>query len=491
MSDLRLRAVFLATLAVCAVAFFLHQVGNSDLFWQLKTGEVFARTGAFLSRDVFSYTAEGARWINLEWLSGLLFFLVQQAAGFVGLSVLSLVFGSLLALMLFEGARRLSGSASVALLMTFLTFLAGAERFSELRAELFGYLCFAAMLLVLAVRARDRGLYLLLPIMVLWANMHPSAILGLFAVAAFFAFERKDAVARPVQRFALVTGLCFVAVLINPFTVQVYAFPFRELSQPFMLASSSDWHAPFFLHGAAMLAPWMFLGLALACALAFWLWKGGASPALALLSAALLIASLKVGRFIPFAMIALSFLFASLVRDRDRLRKAFETQSVRIAIVALCLVASMSAMKNGPLLGIRLHDAPRLMLGRTLGAGFDASLFPVQAVDFLEQKVVGAKPFNDMAWGGYLIWRLWPKDRVFIDTRTALYGDAFIKSYSDALFDERAFEALERQYGFNAIIYDAAQIAAPGGPLGFIATNPKWLEVLRTNNAVVYLKVKK
>lgn len=489
------RIVVVAALLVCAVGFFLHQVGGSDLFWQLKAAEVLSNTGEILSRDLFSYTVEGARWINLEWLSGFLFFLVHQAAGFSGLSFLSLVIGALFILALFEGTRRLAGSASVALFVCVLTLLAGAERFSELRAELMGYLCFAASLLVLVVasRAKGRWLYLLIPIMTLWANVHPSAILGPCVVALFFICEPKQGFSRPVQRFALVSTLCFAAVLINPFMFQVYAFPFRELAQPFMLSASSDWHTPFFLHGALMLAPWVLLGLAFACAALFVLQRNRADLPLLIVSAVLLAASFKAGRFIPFAMIALSFLFASLIGKQVRLREAFQSRSVCAAVVALGLFASASAMKQGVLLGIRLRDVPtpKLMLGRKLGVGFDAALFPVKACDFIEHHVVGARLFNDMAWGGYLIWRLWPTDRVFIDTRTALYGDAFIKAYADALFDEDAFQELERRYGFNAVLYDAAQMAAPGGPLAFLAHNPAWREVLRTNNAVVYLKVKK
>ena len=56
----------------------LHAVGNSDLFWQLKTGQIILENHQVPQTDSFSFTVAGKEWINLEWLACVLFWKVFQ-----------------------------------------------------------------------------------------------------------------------------------------------------------------------------------------------------------------------------------------------------------------------------------------------------------------------------------------------------------------------------------------------------------------------------
>jgi hypothetical protein len=54
--------------------------------------------------------------------------------------------------------------------------------------------------------------------------------------------------------------------------------------------------------------------------------------------------------------------------------------------------------------------------------------------------------FNHYNWGGYLIWRLWPEQLVFVDGRTDLYGDGFLRRYAAVQAARPGFEeVLETQ----------------------------------------------
>nr|HPM41794.1 hypothetical protein [bacterium] len=114
--------------------------------------------------------------------------------------------------------------------------------------------------------------------------------------------------------------------------------------------------------------------------------------------------------------------------------------------------------------------------------------FPVGAVDFLESSGIEGRILNDMSWGGYLIWRMWPGREVFIDTRTPVYGDAFIKDYSDALFDETRFSILADRWKITHVLYDLRDLSVPDGPLGFLKGNPLWRPVYSDANSVVFLR---
>ena len=48
----------------------------------------------------------------------------------------------------------------------------------------------------------------------------------------------------------------------------------------------------------------------------------------------------------------------------------------------------------------------------------DTRKFPVKAADFILQNDLKGNMYNFFNWGGYLIWRLAPEKKVFIDGRT-------------------------------------------------------------------------
>jgi hypothetical protein len=57
--------------------------------------------------------------------------------------------------------------------------------------------------------------------------------------------------------------------------------------------------------------------------------------------------------------------------------------------------------------------------------------FPAGAVQFLKMHPADGPIFNHYDWGGYLIWKLYPVARVFIDGRADLYGEHLLKEFAD------------------------------------------------------------
>ena len=90
--------------------------------------------------------------------------------------------------------------------------------------------------------------------------------------------------------------------------------------------------------------------------------------------------------------------------------------------IAMVVLACWIAANGGKLGASRLMDAH-----------FDAKRFPVAAVDHLEsdleRKNVPGPIVSPDSWGGYLIYRLYPRVRTVVDDRHDFYGDEFIKSY--------------------------------------------------------------
>ena len=86
--------------------------------------------------------------------------------------------------------------------------------------------------------------------------------------------------------------------------------------------------------------------------------------------------------------------------------------------------------------------------------------YPKGAADFLLAHHVSQPIFNTYEYGGYLMWRLWPQNRVFIDGR-ALSESVFL-DYARILYnhddsDGRSGMQLLDDYGVQAIVMNAFQ----------------------------------
>jgi hypothetical protein len=61
-----------------------------------------------------------------------------------------------------------------------------------------------------------------------------------------------------------------------------------------------------------------------------------------------------------------------------------------------------------------------------MDAHFDPKRMPVEAVNYLEKSELNGPVLSPDYWGGYLIYRLYPKTRVVVDDRHDFYGDAVL-----------------------------------------------------------------
>jgi len=496
-------------LVAVSVLVFLHPVGNSDIFWQIKGGEWIWQNGQVPGHDIFSYTASGAGWVDFEWLSEILFFSVEKLSGFAGLSFLSLGFGLLLTTMLFFGLRNVSRSTGLALVFTFLILFLSASRFQLLRPELFGFFFFTAFLSILAVEKRPsiRSLLPLLLLQILWTNMHASAIVGPFVVLIFAVRDR---------RLFFLFLVLLAAMIVNPFTYEVYLYPFQHMMAGFTLSTTSDWTGAGLFSGRIGFGAWAAIILSLV-SLFLIIMKRRVSFPLLVISALFVAAGIWIARFLPFAIISLCFLLADIFspnsschREHDEVERGDPVELIGCNGIAspavrrgrndkrwkFYPVASAMAVftlacfiLRGPPTGIRIGDGRAdFLLGRPVGIGMDRESFPDRAATFIRAMGIGGNMFNDMAYGGFLIYKLWPGREVFIDTRTPVYGDDFLREYSEALFDEEKFNELVGKYDISYIFYDPGQIKAPGGPLKFLLGSTRWFPLFNSDKAIIFVK---
>ena len=413
-----------ALLLILGLAATLTPIRNPDYWWHLATGRLILQERAIPRSDPFSFTAPGAAWIDHEWLSQILLYLGHVALGprLLVLVKCLLVLGLALLTARFLERERHGPAGASALLMLALT---GASFRLDVRPEL-ATLLILPIVVHLLVRARDAGgwwrLGAVVGLTVVGANLHPGAILvpaivllGLAATLVLRALGLEAAgSARFALRLAATAALSAIAIGVNPYGFRLYTVPFALRG----LLASLPWPNLEWVRATPGALPLFFAALVLVVAVLALGWRGLdplAAPAL-LLAAVLGWQQVRnVGLFfllLPYGLARPARSIVDAIRG-TRLYRLFTREEV---VRPGYIVAAVLLVSGVPLL---LFTPPPFVPG--LGVASDNE--PARAADFLLREGLGRRLYNDVRFGGYLVWRRYPGDRVFIDGRNEIYPD--------------------------------------------------------------------
>lgn len=142
-----------------------------------------------------------------------------------------------------------------------------------------------------------------------------------------------------------------------------------------------------------------------------------------LLLAGWTIMGLYSARNIPlYAIIAAPILTETLIKSLPESRwRMIETNLLKIERSIRGLL--WPALSIG--LAILILRTPPMRAYNT----YDPSLYPVKAVNWLHENPQDGRIFNHFTWGGYLLYREWPDQLVFIDGQTDFYGEKLTREY--------------------------------------------------------------
>jgi tetratricopeptide (TPR) repeat protein len=112
--------------------------------------------------------------------------------------------------------------------------------------------------------------------------------------------------------------------------------------------------------------------------------------------------------------------------------------------------------------------------------------FPEGAVAFLERHGLDGRVFNSYHYGGYLIWRRWPANQVFIDGRydTILFDEGLLEEYFEAHESPEALDRLTAAYDVDVLVLDAH----PDRYLAHLGQHPAWARVYWDSVAEVLVR---
>ena len=401
--SLRLALALLAG-AVAAFASALAPAGDPDGFWHVVTGRDLLRDG--LPRtDAFSWTVPGVPVLTDQWLGQLGLGFAYETAGWRGVVVLrALAGGAAVALTAFAALAERSTRPLVGILAMVPALLLMRIVWTE-RPQLLAFAMFAALVIVIrtAWRGDRRALWAGVPLLLVWANLHGSYVLGLAVfVAVAVALRRRAIVAA-----ALAVG----ATLLTPAWASTLAVPSGHFLAPPRYIQ--EWAVPDLLTPAGLLVA-LTLAAVILTALC-----GAPKPREALVLIPVTFISLTAVRHAPFLAIAAAPYLAA--HGPAALRGLAELVGARLP-----QLSSTPAPRSVSAFTLALAVLSIAAVPLVAPAAPDLRTYPAAALPALR---AGSGLFNEYDWGGFLIFHA-PATKVFIDGRLSPYIPHVVNDYT-------------------------------------------------------------
>jgi hypothetical protein len=409
----RIPALIAITAIIAGAVLGTFEIANTSIGWHLASGRWILDHGAFLRADPFSFTSAGTPWIDHEWLFQVGVAAVQSAGGAAALGVVRMLTVVALALLLLVISLRSGLSPAAALLLSILC-VAGARPRFFLRPELVTLMVVPAIVWLFLSRGRRRTPIWLIPLAgltVLGANAHGGVLVAPLLLAGIFAAETAQmAFVRKWNWQTFNSGIAglitaVLALLVNPYGWHLFAVPVRLahlVDQPFI--PNPEWISPVFAQ-----APFLYLAIAAATALLILRERRADRWILFIMAAALALRHIRnVGLFFVLLPVVVAPALASwraLTVYGDHQGRPQLRANLLAAVAAIVLAVSIAAA-----------PWPRF------GFGFAEEYFPTRACSFLDAEgLPGARLYNDVRFGGYLIGRYFPPRQVFQDDRNEIH----------------------------------------------------------------------
>ncbi len=454
---------------------------DSDLGRHLTIGDYILDNRKIPAHDLFSHTLANQPRPPYEWLSQVLFALANRLLGLDGVIVLTAVIIALTFTLVFSFAANRCGSRIIAFAIALLAIGASSIHWLP-RPHIITFLLLAVWVENLEQLRIGKPVKLLtFPlIMLLWANLHGGFVFGVLAWCAYFAGWlwtkwQKNAALQTGWKLLIVGLTSLIASVITPDLWRNWEAVLNNRSS-FILSRTVETMPP------ALTTP-SVLPFTVLLILTFFLFLVNYKTASAshfFLLTGLGIISLFMARNIPlFAVactpIASELTKASLVRLKvwDRVEERFSGFGRLSQWHILPLIVTF--------LTIMFFANQYVDKNQTLFR-FNPQVFPVQAMDWLNVHPQSGRMFNEFNWGGYILYRTWPQQRVFLDSQSDFYGEELMKDYEQITSIRGAWENLLEKYGAKwAIIPADWQLARELIALG-------WEPVYQDQTAIVLVE---
>ncbi|MCB0153996.1 MAG: hypothetical protein KDF65_04300 [Anaerolineae bacterium] len=478
--------------AIVFIAIFTMAVrvpADTDTWWHLRSGQYIVDNLSIPTVDPFSHTRAGQLWIDHGWLAQIFWYALYAGGGW---ALVSLALAAIVTLSFYFVWRQMEANVFVAASSLVLGAIVASVVWVA-RPQMISFLLTAVVAYLLHRFKRHNGKLLpWLPLlMLLWANIHGGFAIAFLLIVAYLLGETVNHLTRheadPVVSWAglrhllLVTALCLAVVVINPHTWRMWLYPFQTVGIDALRDFIQEWQSPNFhlpyVQPFALMLLLVIAALGRANRQADWtdlalvaMWGGWA-----------LFASRNIALFgLIVAPILARYADAAWREQWQRWGQAqppFSSTAPRAAAPLL----------NWLLLGLIVVAAlVKIALPLTPQANLKAeqASLPAAAVEFIQREQPPGPLFNSYNWGGYLIFKLWPAYPVYIDGRTDLYDDAFIRRYLNVVAANEGWPQTLAEDQINLVLIETNSSLAKA-----LRQEPAWQTLFEDDQAVIFSRV--
>lgn len=466
---------------------------DGDLGRHITIGRHILSSRSIPTVDLFSHTMLGEPLTPHEWLSQVLFALVDFWFGLDGVVILSALVIATSFSLVFRLAIRRSGSLSMSMLVSLLA--AGASSLHWLtRPHIFTFLMVAVWLVLLEqIRGGKKRSWIFLPwVMLFWVNLHGAYIAGFVIWVIYlagWAWERWIEGSRSAQDPQYLTAMLaggissLAATFFNPSGFTIWSTSVGYVQNAYLVGHTAEYLSPDFHHRST----WLFLLLIMVTVGLAGLAGRKRNATDLFLTCAWLAMALYSARNIPlFAVTATPVLSCMAwevlgsLRDRAKWLGRWVQFDGRLLAVERLMKGWIWPVLVVALITAAYHSGTGFKLSDRANQ-FDEKIFPVAALDWVGENPQSGEVFNYFPWGGYLLYREWPSRKVFIDGQTDFYGESLTRQYELVLSVAEGWEEVLDTYEVKWILWPVESRLTD-----VLRSDPRWRLIYEDETAVIF-----
>lgn len=485
---------------------------DNDFWWHIATGKYIVTDRHLPEKDIFSYTSGLEENKNpfpvLEnfslkqyWLSQIIFYLIYDYAGPKGIVLLRSCLLVATLLVVFWRLRRWSVSFPISFVFVFGLFMVLFRSTGE-RPVLFTILFTAVVFFVLEdfKDKRDKRIFLLVPLMLLWANLHGGFVIGIVIILAFMLaegirliFKKSSYTGYETIFFYAATTLAVGFSFINPTGWDAVVI---ALSSKYKLIFEGiqEYQPPFLLYRNKIYpVDYAYLSLIVISAAVLVLRNKRIDFAHIILLLGTFIMSLSASRFIVYFAVIASMVTGKEadMLARGLLEKRFSERAHQRVFAGLAAAILFSSI----LFTAGLFRSKNFSFNTAYG-----SSVPKAAVDFIENNKLSGNMFNSYAYGGFIAWRLYPRQKTFINSRLVnpvvktefnliVRATEYAEKAGPSASNIPLWEKMVNHYKINFIFVSLAGIYGEVPPLIIkLAESDKWIPVYCDSISIIFVR---
>ncbi|MCM8765915.1 MAG: tetratricopeptide repeat protein [Candidatus Omnitrophica bacterium] len=499
------RALLISACLLLVLVYCIRNIFDLDIWVHLKTGEYILNNLKFVRTDFYSYTAQGNYWFNPHWLFQVFVYLIHHYFGFPGIIIIKTIFILISFFILFFVSYKKENFFFYIPLFV-IAILSSKERFYE-RPEFISFLFIALYLKIIHnFRNKSSKTILILPLLqILWTNIHVFSLVGLGLLAIFLIGDliswkidlpwnwNKNNILKDKDYFLFlkIFFFCIVASFINPFGYKVFPLALGLLRfignhRDILAGGISELVPPFSRTGIFSPGYFYYKIFIILTIFTFLLRYRKIDLSQFFIYVVFLHLSLSSLRnIVLFAMVGYVVGVDNLNIFLTEVQKSFRSplllrllfRSLFAGYVFLTLFFNADDE-------ISFHYYIEGKLEKKFGL-HKSTFYPDGPIDFIIKNNIGGNIFNSFGFGSYFIYRCFPARKVFIDGRTDVYGEEFLRYYADIHLYENVFEHLIEKYSIDYFLLD---INAYSLFKRLYADKDNWRLVYFSHNGAVFIR---